>query len=539
MKHYSARLYAKDAGHGKQVTVTVTNHILIVQNNSTPTEIELANLEVKLGGFSHDRIIMVNKLTGESIVTKDQAILDDLTRANIPVDFLQQAKTVKFGMKTKPGQRLASWGLAGAGMLVIAAIGYAILDPVTFYIASHMPSSIEKEMGNSVLDSYAKSHELENTSSKARRVKTIGTKLVENLKVRKYDFNFYVEPSKEINAFATPGGNIVVLTELIKKANDDELACVLAHEIGHVIERHSLKSALRNAGLITTLQVITARSSEAAADALSGLIQVEGLRFDREQEKEADLTGVKLAWESGYNPSALIDFMHKLEKEYPETSNTLSILSDHPMPADRAEYIADEVKLLERQAESANNVPPPTKDHLRSIHESRHESPPPGVLINLARIADGNYHNKQFEKASSIYGRLLKEAELNPDPDLNGIFDSLQNYITIKKTQEQEPEVTELRSRLHNLAGKVYSAYVQQTFQSKWMPPESITSVVVSFKVQPNGSITGLRVKQSGSPECDQAALATVKQCSPLARPPKILAAPIAIDFKFDQNVEH
>lgn len=548
MKQYSARLYAKDAGHGKQVTVCVTDHTLTVQNNSTSTEIELSNLEVKLGGFSEDRIIMINKLTGESIVTKDHAILDDLTHTNIPGDILKQAKTVRFGIKTRPGQRLASWGFAIGGIIVIAAIAYAILDPLTFYIASHMPSSIEKEMGNSVLENYAKSHELENTSSKARRVKKLGTKLVENLKLRNYDFNFYIEPSKEINAFATPGGNIVVLTELIKKANDDELACVLAHEIGHVVQRHSLKAALRNAGLLTTLQVITARSNEAAADVLSGLIQVDGLRFDREQEKEADLTGIKLAWESGFNPSALIDFMHKLEKDSSE-KNSLSILSDHPMPSDRASYIEAEVQSLQQQAESKNNIPPPTKNESKvqspateqQEPESVHESPPPGVLVNLARLADSNYSKKKFDKASSIYGRVLKEIELNPDPDLVMVVDSLQNYVEIQKQSESESEISELRSRLHNLAGKVYTAYVQKTVQNKWLPAPSAknTSATVQFKIQPNGAITNLKISQSsGKKECDQAALAAVKQCSPMTKPPKLLAAPISIEFKLDQNVQ-
>lgn len=350
MKNYKARLYAKEAGHGKQVTISIVDNKLVVENNAPPQELDLSNLEFKLGGFSHDRIIMINKQTGESIVTKDQSILDDLKDTNAPIEILQQAQNVQVGIKTKPGQRMVSWGLALAGVVVCALLAYAVLDPVTFYIASHMPSSIEKELGKEVLEKYAQSHKLENTSGKARRVINLGNKLVENLKLKKYTFNFYVEPSKEINAFATPGGNIVVLTELIDTANDDELACILAHEIGHVVERHSLKSALRNAGLFVTLQVLTARSSQATADVLGGLIQVEGLRFDREQEKEADLTGVKLAWKSGFNPAALVDFMHKLEKQSAEHSTTLSMLSDHPMPADRAAYIQEEILTLKSQA---------------------------------------------------------------------------------------------------------------------------------------------------------------------------------------------
>lgn len=544
MKNYKARLYDKDAGHGKQVTISIIDSKLIVENNSTPQEIDLSNLEFKLGGFSEDRIIMVNKLTGESIVTKEHAILEDLTRANIPIHVLQQAKTVKFGIKTKPGQRMASWGFAAAGLFLLALLAYVILDPVTFYIASHMPSSIEKEMGKEVLERYAQSHQLENTSSKARRVQKLGNKLVENLKLRNYDFNFYVEPSKEVNAFATPGGNIVVLTELIRKANDDELACILAHEIGHVVQRHSLKSALRNAGLFVTLQVLTARSSQAAADVLGGLIQVEGLRFDREQEKEADLTGVKLAWESGFSPAALVDFMHKLEKESSENNTSLSILSDHPMPSERADYIETEIASLQQQASSPGGVPAKTESSSTPDEDEEahivHDSPPTGVLINLARMANDNYKKKQFDKASQTYSKLLKETELNPDPELVVILDSLQNYYEIEKQSESKSELKELHTQIENISGKVYTSYIRKTFQDTWKPPSTKNkeSAEVFFQVQPNGAITGLKLsKPSGINSYNQAALKTVKQSSPLKSPPKILQPPIAIQFTFDQNV--
>lgn len=147
--------------------------------------------------------------------------------------------------------------------------------------------------------------------------------------------HIHVFEDEEINAFAIPGGHIIVNTALIKNCdNADMLAGVVAHEMGHLENGHITKRIAREMGLAAILMV--------GGDNLGMIKQIiktlSSSKFDREQETEADITGTKYLQQAGIDPKQLALFFSELskKKEFPEA---LKWISTHPMLKERADLI--------------------------------------------------------------------------------------------------------------------------------------------------------------------------------------------------------
>jgi predicted Zn-dependent protease len=157
-----------------------------------------------------------------------------------------------------------------------------------------------------------------------------------------------------VNAMALPG-YIYVTRGLLALANSEaELAAVLAHEIGHVVERHTAKRYKRGniAGLGAAILGAVVGDQDVAQLAGAGA-QLYLLRFSRKQEYEADLVGVRLLAKAGYDPVAEADFLHSLErwsaleaKIAGKSAAPPQFLSTHPNTAERVRRAAAEAKVL-------------------------------------------------------------------------------------------------------------------------------------------------------------------------------------------------
>jgi predicted Zn-dependent protease len=152
----------------------------------------------------------------------------------------------------------------------------------------------------------------------------------------KYEFHLLNDPNT-INAFALPGGQIFITYALFSKLeNEDQLAGVLGHEIGHVLGRHS---AERIAESEYWQGLVTAGSVGADMGGLVGGIgQNKLLTNGREDELESDDLGVKFMIKSGYNPREMIGVMQIL-KAAAGPNRVPEFKSTHPDPENRIEHI--------------------------------------------------------------------------------------------------------------------------------------------------------------------------------------------------------
>ncbi len=155
------------------------------------------------------------------------------------------------------------------------------------------------------------------------------------------DWHFYIVNSKEVNAFAVPGGFVYVNRGLIDRAQKmDQLAGVLGHEIGHVVRRHSIKQMqqMQGANLGVTLACVLTRICDNQAG--QAAIQVGGTalfaKFSRSDEAEADAEGVQNVVRAGINPNGIPEMFQILVDERARNPSAVEgWFSAHPLGGDR------------------------------------------------------------------------------------------------------------------------------------------------------------------------------------------------------------
>ncbi|MDU8923626.1 M48 family metallopeptidase [Pasteurellaceae bacterium LIM206] len=186
---------------------------------------------------------------------------------------------------------------------------------------------------------------LDTSSATAKRVHAVFNRIVpyadkDNHTGQKFNWQINVIRSKELNAWAMPGGKMVVYSGLVENLNlsDDEIAVVIGHEMAHALQEHSKKA--QNVGVFTG--IIGGVADIAASMALG--VDTGGLAtsamdlgvdkpFSRSNETEADEIGLILMAKAGYNPQAAPTLWQKMQKA--SGSHGGSLLSTHPSDAAR------------------------------------------------------------------------------------------------------------------------------------------------------------------------------------------------------------
>jgi predicted Zn-dependent protease len=189
--------------------------------------------------------------------------------------------------------------------------------------------------------------EVSPSDPRAQEVSHIGQQIVARSDARKspYEYQFHLlADTQTVNAFALPGGQVFITLGLYEKLSDEaELAAVLGHETGHVVERHVAqqieKSRLGQSIVLGTGIAASGQRNGLATWAIADLAnQAVQLKFSREDESQADERGLQFMTDSGYDPRAMIDVMNIL-KRVGAGGNTPEFLQTHPDPGNRIEAI--------------------------------------------------------------------------------------------------------------------------------------------------------------------------------------------------------
>lgn len=179
-----------------------------------------------------------------------------------------------------------------------------------------------------------------------KRVEDIGNRIVEVCDRKEITYHFRVLADEEVNAFSLPGGYVYINKGLIDKvANDDELAAVIAHEVGHIVARHSVKKlqAIMGYSLLRILTSSIPQSMEtntavdyAFAQILTG--------YSRDDELLADMLGARYCKLAGYNPEAMVSFLKRLQEvNRKKPLRPKSYLKTHPFIPDRIRTVKQEL----------------------------------------------------------------------------------------------------------------------------------------------------------------------------------------------------
>lgn len=231
--------------------------------------------------------------------------------------------------------------LAVVALLVLGVRGCAGCTAAT--LVAQLPPSADMAIGKAGAESmraqYGATGERPTADQQARSERIFGEI---RAALTPEEARILVEPrltvvvDEQVNAFALPGGEVFVLTGLLErtKDDDDQLRGVLAHEIGHAVHRHGVRSLVRN-GIYGLMVTALLGSGEDLVTALvAGASQLDHLQYSRAMESEADTFAVDVLHRAGKSPEGLARFLESLGAQ-----PVPQLLSTHPDSAERAKAI--------------------------------------------------------------------------------------------------------------------------------------------------------------------------------------------------------
>ena len=202
----------------------------------------------------------------------------------------------------------------------------------------------ERELGEKVLQEVRKIWPMVQDPAPREYIARIGKRVLATMEAQPFEYEFYVLNTPEINAFAVPGGKVFFNSGLILMVEkEDELAGVMAHEIGHVLARHIARQSEQGmklglatlgallAGIFLGPQAATAIGVTAQAASATAM-----LKYSREYEEEADYLGLKYMERAGYDPQAMVTMLKKLRRiSGPASTDPPAYLLTHPAAEQR------------------------------------------------------------------------------------------------------------------------------------------------------------------------------------------------------------
>lgn len=155
-----------------------------------------------------------------------------------------------------------------------------------------------------------------------------------------YPYHFHVTQDPAVNAFALPGGHVVVNTGLLMSAdNADEVAGVLAHEASHVERRHALRNMIRALGLRAVMAVVLGDYAAGIWGDMAS--ELADLSYSRDLEREADMEGLRMLRKAGLPAAGMASFFEKMAAQ---EETDIDLLSSHPASEERLEALQMAIK---------------------------------------------------------------------------------------------------------------------------------------------------------------------------------------------------
>jgi beta-barrel assembly-enhancing protease len=279
-------------------------------SGGTSRDIVATDLSLTRGGWSGNAINFSWQQEGQTwaVTVDDPQAVAQLAK-ELPSQFSGQIAA--WQKQSKRSERWSATVLTIAGLLtflpllVLVAL-FMMRDRILDAVIAKMPTSIDTQIGELMHQQLVASGDLVKDGPALEAVRTVGQRLVTHLPQHDFNFRFEVTNDPSINAFAAPGGVVVVHTGLLAKATSaDQLIGVLGHEVTHVTRRHSLRQIVYDLGLTTTLRWLLG-VPDGVADTIAGAAaNLSGLKFSREQETEADRGGVELLQKARCNRSLM------------------------------------------------------------------------------------------------------------------------------------------------------------------------------------------------------------------------------------------
>ena len=300
------------------------------------SSIDIAQLVVSVGGVDGPELFL-NWLDAQG----RQASLKPLTADDIAIVLKEAPAALQpplqhlWRERGRNRRQVSGWlaGLTGAAVVATALLWWQGGNAIGA-LAGLIPLATERQLGELALAQIRAQGGLIENGAAQQTVQDIGQHLTAG---SRYQYRWLVKQDDSVNAFAMPGGIIVVHTGLLRQASDPgEVAGVLAHEVQHVEQRHSLRQMISSLGW-GALVGLTIGDISAMAAMLAH--QAGTLYFSRDMEEEADRLGLHTLQRAQIRPDGMLSFFQKLDSQEQHKASAPRWISSHPQTAARAQNL--------------------------------------------------------------------------------------------------------------------------------------------------------------------------------------------------------
>lgn len=318
-----------------------TRHSITIQLTATALDIMKADgsairwpyseIVQTQGGYEGEQVrLEYGAPLAQTVIVDDSAFLIAIQQATA------QNATHFHNPQQRP-RRLRLTILAGVALLGVTAGFYVWGIPwVAQLLAPHIPVSWEERLGTSVLEQLAPPADRCLDQPRLLALENIVTRLSQSMPDSPYRIRLTVLDRPAINAFALPGGQVVVFRGLLEATKTPEqLAAVLAHEFQHIYKQHSTRALIEQASTSLLIAAVSGDFTGGLAYGIEGARVLGMLRYSRLHEDEADREGLRLLQAAGIDPAEMIAFYRIMEAQDPHDVAASSYLSTHPDTNDR------------------------------------------------------------------------------------------------------------------------------------------------------------------------------------------------------------
>ena len=341
-KRFSGHIYVENAD-GEEPSresgvIEVSGMVLKFMNDNRSVSFETHNAHITFGGTAN-RIAFISHDTqkGVKIHTTDFSMFREPAFAHNA-----KAQSVIKGKKNYNRYLVLTGLLIAFFTLAPLYLVFIERNIVSGYIASYVPLSVEESIGDKLFElQFAGSDTIIDDPDILADLERLTAPLLAVAEESGYDFKVHIMISDMPNAFALPGGNMVILSGLIEQSEGpEELLGVLGHEMAHVTERHSLRQAISDLSGYVLLSILLGGSNDLVLSIGSNARYLLSQHYSRSQEQEADEVGFEYLTKANISPEGLIAFFAKLQEENELIDNKwIEMLSTHPASERRVENL--------------------------------------------------------------------------------------------------------------------------------------------------------------------------------------------------------
>lgn len=344
--HYDCQGFHEQLPKGKasgSMTIDPAGIQFYIQDQQV--RLPLEGLQVSLGGASNRLVYFEHPfLSGWSFYTSDRSVLKDPHLHTVP--------SVSKLLTGAHNKHLLGWSILASVVALIIAVPLFIILRMDFFtgiIAKKIPMEWEQKIGDSTLAQYQFGKQILDDKESERLLKPMIDPLLNALDHSRYQYHFHIVNDGTLNAFALPGGQVVIHSELILRADSaEELLGVLAHEINHVEQQHGVRNLIGATGIYMITSAVFGDASGLLAVLSGAAPLLLNQSYSRRFETEADVKGYALLQKARINPKGLASFFEKMIEEEKKqfdkiedeqnrelAKQALKFLSTHPASEDR------------------------------------------------------------------------------------------------------------------------------------------------------------------------------------------------------------